>query len=92
MTSLIERLPESDKEHVKAIAQQLARYGLGILDPHAHDNNGHIVPLPSGVVSYENALNVKFIPQEQLPVGSVAVGWRWENGTLTACAHCCTFT
>jgi hypothetical protein len=92
MRSLIECLAESDREHVEAIAQELARYGLGILDPHAHDNDGHVVPLPSGVVSFEESLNVKFIPQKQLPDGSVAVGWRWENGTLTACAHCCTNT
>jgi hypothetical protein len=91
MKSTIESLRLKDKERIEAIAGELAQYGLGVFEPHAHDENGNIVPLPDGVVSYERDLKVSFIPQENVPADSVAVGWRWNNGALTVCANCCKF-
>jgi hypothetical protein len=89
MKNTIESLRLRDKERIEAIAQELALYGLGLFEPHAHDENGNIVPLPDGVISYESDLKVSFIAQENVPANSVAVGWRWNNGALTVFANCC---
>jgi hypothetical protein len=91
MKSTIEGLRSKDKERIEAIAKELSQYGLGIFVPHAHDENGNIVPLPEGIVLHESGLKVRFIPQGNVPLDSVAVGWRWDNGALIACAHCCKF-
>jgi hypothetical protein len=91
MKSTIESLKLIDRERIEVIAEELANYGLGIFEPHAHNRNGDIVPLPDGVTSYESDLKVSFVRQENVPGDSVAVGWRWQNGELTVCANCCKF-
>lgn len=89
MNSILESLNVDDKRRVEAIAQELAKFGLGVFFPHAHDPEGKIVPLPAGIISYENNLRVSFIPEISAPSDSIPVGWRWSDGTMRVCARCC---
>ena len=89
MNDILQNLNVTDRRRIEAVAQELSRYGLGILAPHTHDRDGKIGPLPSDMVSYEKNLKVGFVPQASVPSNSIAVGWRWNNGALSACAHCC---
>jgi hypothetical protein len=87
--SILEHIDAAGQQRIGAIAQELSQYGLGVFAPHAHGEDGAIQPLPRGMVSYEQNLKVSFIPQTSVPSDSIAVGWRWNNGAMEVCAHCC---
>lgn len=54
-------------------------YGLGIILPHMHDEDGFMIPLPNGVVSFEDRLQVAFRSEDDPEVlAGEAVGWRWN--------------
>lgn len=74
---------------ISAIAKELSSYGLGIFAPHAHDERGTIVNLPSGTVALEQDLRVSFVEASKLPASSVPVGWRWNGVDIVVCAQCC---
>lgn len=89
MTGSILLLSANDLGRVEDIARELSKYGLGIFAPHAHGADGNIAALPLGVVAYENNLNVSFVAAGSVPDDATAVGWRWIDGKLEVCAHCC---
>jgi hypothetical protein len=86
----LEQLDEASKRKVEEIARELSSYGLGVFVPHAHDNHGNIGPLPTDVVAFEKDLQVTFVPKSELPCDAIAVGWRWQEGALEVCTHCCS--
>lgn len=89
MNDFISSLAPSDKARIDVIGRELAKFGLGIHLPHAHDRQGDIEPLAPGLVSYEQALQVQFVPSADVPEDALAVGWRWIDGKLEVCAGCC---
>ncbi len=76
---------------VQGMIKRLANFGLGVCWPHMHVN-GKMVPLKSGIVSYENEKQeVAFLPSDDERVTSSApVGWRWDSGldAIAACHSC----
>jgi hypothetical protein len=76
-------------ERASAIAQELARYGLGIALPHAHISSPGLTELPYGMVALEQGLRVSFVDKESLPETAVSVAWRWENDSIGVWAACC---
>lgn len=77
-------------EEVRQAAQVLAKYGLGILIPHMHDEKtGEILPLPTNMISCERDLVVSFKRIDHLEVDMVPVAWRWGANGFEICASCC---
>ncbi|MDE2183472.1 MAG: hypothetical protein KGJ78_10675 [Alphaproteobacteria bacterium] len=89
MTDILRSLNEAEKARVEEIARELARHGLGIFVPHAHNADGQFMPLPTGTVAYEKDRVVSFIQQDNIPSLATAVGWRWTDNGLCVCAACC---
>lgn len=73
---------------VQEMLKKLSEYGLGIFMPHMHEpETGNFIPLPSGIVSVENDLQVSFHNASEVAVAnSVPVAWIWDNATQTAMA------
>jgi hypothetical protein len=96
MNQMIERAKSAttSPEVVEAM-KLLAKHGLGVCMPHAHDANGDFVELASGIVAYEEDLKVSFYPTGSTPTDKViAVGWRWNTETsaieeIQRCAAWC---
>jgi len=69
---------------IQEIMKELSLYGLGISVPHAHDENGNLIPLEQGMASYEDDLQVSFRSVEDESNGNyLTVGWRWNNESGT---------
>ncbi|MBN8508333.1 MAG: hypothetical protein J0L57_06950 [Burkholderiales bacterium] len=81
---------EAERPRVAALIEELARHGLGVFRPHAHDPAGAIVPLPPGEVALERDRRVDFVAAAAAPARAVAVGWRWGSTGVEVCALCCT--
>lgn len=68
-----------DLPEVQEVLRILDEYGLGIILPHMHDENGYMVPLPKGVISFEDRLQITFHSEDAPEVyPGKAVGWRWD--------------
>lgn len=77
---------------VQVILRKLAKYGLGIFLPHAHNAAGDMVPLPQDVVQVERNLVVSFHSiADSESFGAVTVGWIWDEETneVRVVAKCC---
>ncbi len=74
---------------VQKILGILDKYGLGIILPHMHDEDGFMIPLPKGVIGFEDSLQVAFRSADDPEVlAGEAVGWRWDpdSGRTSAVA------
>ena len=60
--------------------RKLDEFGLGIILPHMHDQDGYMISLPEGIVGFEDMLQVEFRSTDDPDVQSgAAVGWRWDQ-------------
>jgi len=79
----------------------LGKYGLGVLLPHAHDEQNRLIPLPYDEMQVEENLSVTFVKVDQnnldiKKVGTI-VGWRanadgtvdFASGCSGGCNSCC---
>lgn len=77
---------------VQEMLARLSEYNLGILMPHAHnEQTGDFQELPADVVQVESGLEVSFQTTEQLALQAerfLPVAWRWHAGAPTLAAAC----
>lgn len=77
---------------VQEMLRKLSEYNLGVLMPHAHDENtGGFRPLPDDVMQVESGLAVSFRPSGEMasqPGRFLAVGWVWRAGAPAPVAAC----
>jgi len=80
-----------ENPEVQGMVRRLAEFGLGVMVPHSHTDQGEFLPLPSDKVSFEQGLRVSFKDKDDPALqSSIAVGWRWDAGTQTIarCQNC----
>lgn len=66
---------------VQEMLRSLDEFGLGIILPHMHDGDGYMIPLPMGVVGFEDRSQVAFRSADDPEIqAGRAVGWRWDPG------------
>lgn len=76
---------------VQKLAEQLAKYGLGVSVPHMHEGD-NVLPLSPGKVQLEQSLQVSFVPQSEAEaVGAfpVMIMFDRDSGTIKKAAWCC---
>jgi len=86
--SAIESINEPE---VQDILKQLAKYGLGIMVPHIHvDEGSGFAPLPRGMIQVESDLQVSFRNSDELNDHGIPVGWRWGKVGAEVVMGCTT--
>jgi len=73
---------------VQEMMRRLAQYGLGVCLPHAHDDDD-LLPLPPGLVQYEEELHVSFVPEDSPEaVTALPVSWMWDECHVRITGRC----
>ncbi|AFY82671.1 hypothetical protein [Oscillatoria acuminata] len=97
MADMVEKAQTSiDTPELQEILKKLSEYGLGVFMPHMHDpTTGNFAPLPPGIVSVEDNLQVSFLNASDPKIAqALPVGWIWDNGTQSVmnCVRCIEYS
>jgi hypothetical protein len=76
------------RPEIQDVMRRLAEHGLGVCLPHAHDDDD-LLPLPPGLVQYEEELRVSFVPEDS-PEATTAlpVSWMWDGDRVRVTGRC----